>query len=58
MPAAEARARLAAQGDGAVRRAGAGRVIENDGDLAALEAQVDSLLAELRRMVQDRRATP
>jgi dephospho-CoA kinase len=58
MPEAEARARLAAQGDGAVRRAGAGRVIENDGDLAALEAQVDSLLAELRRMVQDRRATP
>jgi len=45
---AAARARLAAQGDGARRRAGAGRVIDNDGDLAALEAQVAALIAELR----------
>lgn len=44
----DARARLAAQGDGARRRAGAGRVIDNSGDLAALEAQVAALAAELR----------
>jgi dephospho-CoA kinase len=43
-----ARARLVAQGDGAVRRAGADRVLANDGDLGALRRQVDELIAELR----------
>ncbi len=45
---ADARARLAAQGGGDRRRAGAGRVIDNSGDLAALEAEVAALVAELR----------
>jgi dephospho-CoA kinase len=44
-----ARARLAAQGDGARRRQGAHRVIENDGSLAGLRRQVDSLIADIRR---------
>lgn len=44
---ADARARLAAQGDGVRRRAGAGRVIDNSGDLAALERQVAALIDEL-----------
>lgn len=43
----EARARLAAQGDGERRRQGAHRVLANDGDLAALRRQVDALLAEI-----------
>jgi dephospho-CoA kinase len=46
----EARARLAAQGEGEARRAGAHRVIWNDGDLAALTAQVDELVTELGQM--------
>lgn len=45
----EARARLAAQGDGKNRRAVAHRVIENDRSTAALELQVEELLAEIRR---------
>jgi dephospho-CoA kinase len=45
----EARARLAAQGDGATRRAAADRIIQNDGDLASLEIQVDDLVSELHR---------
>ncbi len=43
-----ARARLAAQGDGARRRQGADRVIDNDGTLADLRRQVDALIADLR----------
>ncbi len=54
---AEARARLAAQGDGAARRAGAHRVIHNDGDLAALEAKVGALVAELRELAAGKRET-
>ncbi|MEM7051461.1 MAG: dephospho-CoA kinase [Acidobacteriota bacterium] len=48
MTEAEAQARLVAQGDGAPRRAAADRVIDNDGDLAALEQQVEALVADLR----------
>ncbi len=44
---AEARARLAAQGDGARRRAAADRVVVNDGSLEDLEAQVRRLVAEI-----------
>lgn len=44
----QARARLAAQGDGAARRAGAGRILENDGTLEDLRAKVDTLVDELR----------
>ncbi len=47
LPAAEARARLAAQGDGARRRQAAHLTIENDGDLASLEAQVMALVARI-----------
>ena len=47
LDAADARARLAAQGEGAVRRAGADRVIVNDGDLAELRRRVAALAAEL-----------
>ncbi|HEX5757887.1 MAG TPA: dephospho-CoA kinase [Thermoanaerobaculia bacterium] len=50
MDAAEARARLAAQGEGEARRAAAHRVLRNDGDLAALTAQIDELVAELGQM--------
>jgi dephospho-CoA kinase len=45
---AAARARLAAQGDGARRRQGTDRVIDNDGTLADLRRQVDALIAEIR----------
>jgi dephospho-CoA kinase len=45
----EARARLAAQSDGATRRAAADRIVQNDGDLASLQAQVDDLVSELHR---------
>jgi len=45
---AAARARLAAQGDGARRRQGAHRVIENEGSLAELRRQVDLLIADIR----------
>ena len=44
----DARRRLAAQGDGAARRAAANRTLRNDGNLANLHRQVDALLAELR----------
>ncbi|RMH15691.1 MAG: dephospho-CoA kinase [Acidobacteria bacterium] len=46
---AAARARLAAQLDGAARRARADRVIDNDGTLDDLRRQVAALAAELRR---------
>ncbi len=44
----EARARLEAQGDGAARREAAHRVIENQGGVAELEAEVDRLIRALR----------
>jgi dephospho-CoA kinase len=47
MPEAEARRRLAAQGEGEARRAAADSTIRNDGDLAELERQVDALAREL-----------
>ena len=51
---AAARARLAAQGDGARRRQGADRVIDNDGTLADLRRQVDALIADVRRAAASR----
>jgi dephospho-CoA kinase len=51
---AAARARLAAQGDGASRRQGAHRVIDNDGTLAELRRQVDALIAHIRRAAADK----
>jgi dephospho-CoA kinase len=47
LPEADARARLAAQVDGAARRAASDLVIANDGDLARLEALADELGASL-----------
>jgi dephospho-CoA kinase len=49
LDAAAARARLAAQGDGARRRQGAHRVLDNDGTVADLRRQVDALIADVRR---------
>jgi dephospho-CoA kinase len=43
-----ARARLAAQGDGASRRAGAHRVLHNDGSPEELRRQVEALVTEIR----------
>lgn len=45
----EARARLAAQASSEARRAAAGLVLDNGGELAALTPQVAALIAELRR---------
>lgn len=53
---AAARARLAAQGDGARRRQGADRVIDNDGTLADLRRQVDALIADVRRAAASKAA--
>lgn len=47
MDEAEARRRLAAQGDGEARRTAADVVIRNDGDLAELERRVDRFWDEL-----------
>ena len=47
MDEAEARRRLRAQGDGAARRDAADVVITNDGDVEALERQVDALARDL-----------
>jgi len=44
----EARRRLAAQGGGETRRAGADVILENDGSLEDLEREVDRLFAQLR----------
>jgi dephospho-CoA kinase len=52
----EARRRLAAQGDGAARRAGAGRVIQNDGDSSQLQSEVEALVRDLRRLQAERTA--
>ena len=49
MDEADARARIAAQATREQRRAAADVVIDNDGDLAGLQAQVDRLWAHLRR---------
>jgi dephospho-CoA kinase len=46
---ADARARIAAQATREQRRAAADVVIDNDGDLAGLQTQVDRLWADLRR---------
>ena len=45
----QARARLAAQGDGARRRAGADRILTNDGTLDDLRRTVGELIEELRQ---------
>ncbi len=47
MDEATARARLAAQGDGAARRARADRILANDGTLEDLRRAVGELIAEL-----------
>lgn len=52
MEESEARRRLAAQGDGVLRRAAADFVLENSGSLEELRSQVDGLLAELRRRIE------
>ncbi|MEM9554999.1 MAG: dephospho-CoA kinase [Acidobacteriota bacterium] len=44
----QARARLTAQGDGAQRRDGADRIVDNSGSLDQLRAAVDALLDDLR----------
>ncbi|HEX9737426.1 MAG TPA: dephospho-CoA kinase [Thermoanaerobaculia bacterium] len=49
MDADAARARLAAQGDGELRRRGAHRILWNDGTLEELRVKVDALVAELRQ---------
>jgi len=48
LPAADVRARIATQATDEQRRAVADVVLDNDGDLAALERQVDALWADLR----------
>lgn len=53
MDEAAARARLLAQGDGAARREGAQRVLDNCGDPGELRRQVDELITELRRLAAD-----
>lgn len=53
----EARARLAAQGDGAARRAAAHVLLTNDGTLDELRGQVTALLATIRRLEAERAAT-
>ena len=57
MDAAAAKARLAAQGDGEVRRQGVHRVLHNDGSLDDLRRQIDDLIAELRQKTGLRQKT-
>ncbi len=52
----QASARMAAQATSGQRRALADFVIENDGDLPALQAQVTDILGRLRTMARDRRS--
>lgn len=54
MDEAAARARLLAQGDGEVRRAGAQRILDNCCEIADLRHQVDELIEELHRLAADR----
>jgi dephospho-CoA kinase len=49
MDEADARARLAVQGDGADRRAAADVILDNSGTQEQLLAKVDALVADLRR---------
>jgi dephospho-CoA kinase len=58
LPEPAARERLAAQGDGAIRRAAADRILDSSGDLAALRRQVDELLIELDRLDKAARNRP
>lgn len=51
---AAAQARLDAQGDGAARRAGAHRVLRNEGTLPELRQQVDALIADVRELASIR----
>ncbi len=53
MDEAQASARLAAQGDGAGRRAGADRIIQNDGTLEDLRQAIDELIDDLRGRVTE-----
>jgi dephospho-CoA kinase len=53
MDEAQAKARLDAQGDGSQRRAGADRIIANDGTLDDLRRAVDELIEELRARARD-----
>lgn len=48
-----AKSRLAAQGDGAARRAGSGRILHNEGSLQDLRRSVDALIEELRTSLSD-----
>lgn len=50
----DALSRLQAQGSGDERRLAADRVIENDGDLAALKAKTAALVEELRLLMSNR----
>lgn len=52
LPPAEAKRRLAAQGDGAARRAAADRVLLNDGDPSELRAAVEALVRDLRVLLE------
>lgn len=54
LPEPEARARLAAQGDGSRRLAAADRVLPNKGTLEELLARTDDLVADLRKMAAHR----
>ncbi len=54
MHEAQASARLTAQGDGARRRAGADRIISNDGTLDDLRRAADELIEELRERAGSR----
>lgn len=49
MDESTARARMAAQGDGAARRAAAHVTLDNNGDLEGLRRQVAALIADLRQ---------
>lgn len=53
VPRADAEARMAAQASDEERRAIATWVVDNSGDLDALEAQVDAIWAELQRMAAE-----
>jgi len=54
LPEPEARARLAAQGDGSRRLAAADRVLPNKGTLEELLTRTDELVEDLREMVSGR----